>query len=1123
MANLNCLIIDTQIVEDIKEFIRELSIEKMENELPADIATTYREIRDLGFEVDLESVGVMYNEVFNGVESDLITPPEIVEKYVGMTYANSQSDIANAIIGKFPDSVEEEIGRMPPEKQISTYFAKLFQKKFYENKDPNTRSIMLKMQDMVKLALTSSLPRDKRENNAKSINTLLTDFFDLNSQGVRTLSGTMNNMEKLFGEVKNQLDNYVEELVKGKEPAVADIIREQWNGYAEAFMNSAYDIILTKTNQRALLNEVMKKIEVNGNSLVDQKGNIKWSELSSSGDVDEIKRAVFDLFRNGYEDKAGVKVTFSANEANMIANYVGNLYSQKIQAITQRDLVNKRLSNQSPKNLISDFIKSLGQFSISKDSEGKLTKSKSLPTELVREFEQALILGSGTSSNLMQMYLRKLDDFLRRTDASGNSELGLTDEKIEEIKNAFQDYINAKLLPKTATPNNLQKLFALTQLHNGIAFNQSTQQAVNRVVGVSNVSQSVLTQISNLSQAAGQLMQSPDMEYAYIALAEIDRKIKELLYEHKIDQNLVGGILASIKDYMSASTSTLLLNPNNFLENISTGFGTAAVGESIKALISLPPSISKELSKDSAKSFWSAFFTHIFGGAHGNVVNDYERMRDISGGERLRFTKNELKEIRKSPAKWFGKFPLKVANTAMRVGMNSFDVATMEVIARNNMVVSLYKSLVQVQGKEKAEETMKQALNLTDAQMAEIDASAEKIMNILKSVGITPTAAHRALIRNQIKTKMYVDAIYANTNIDLKTIERNVKALSISANEVSKILGGKKKLDTNGGFDIFSIVLYAAPQIFTSVQNKAFKSAEGDFEKGNYGKGFAKEFITSTVFQNGIAKFVGGVANFAVLGLTVTPIGYFQAASQKAIQKKFLEGKPLAQSFENASPEDFEKYNTYKSVINSILVRATIGTGIMLAYLGAALAGDDEDDDMIDYLLVTESGRRLVAKLLPLPMTIMTFATNFIQTPDGKLDTGFQRLVDLGTKTYFKDDRDSWTMFLKDLDRSKGDIDKIRNAVARLAGSVWGGNLDQAEQITRFKNVMDSGFSKDRTIVEMDEGTKKEFYKGLETPLENYFATGMFNTIIRTMKDYRDLNRFDIETEDTTQNKKAPK
>jgi hypothetical protein len=1123
MANLNCLIIDTQLVEDIKELIREMSIEKMENELPADIATTYREIRDLGIEVDLESVGSIYNEVFSGVESDLITPPEIVEKYVGMTYANSQADVANAIIGKFPDSVEEEIGRMPPEKQISTYFAKLFQKKFYENQDPNTKSIMLKMQDMVKLALTSSLPRDKRENNVKSINTLLTDFFDLNSQGFRTLSGTMNNMEKLFGEVKNQLNNYVEELVKGKEPVEADIIREQWNGYAEAFMNSAYDIILTKTNQRALLNEVMKKIQVNGNSLVDQKGNIKWSELSSSGDVDEIKRAVFDLFRNGYEDKAGVKVTFSANEANMIANYIGNLYSQKIQAIAQRDLVNKRLSNQSPKNLISDFIKSLGQFSISKDSEGKLTKSKSLPTELVREFEKALSLGKDTSNDLMQMYLRKLDDFLRRTDASGNSELGLTDEKIEEIKNAFQDYINAKLLPKTATPNNLQKLFALTQMHNGIAFNQSTQQAVNRVVGVSNLSQSVLAQISNLSKAAGQLMQSPDMEYAYIALAEIDRKIKELAYEHKIDQNLVGGILYAIKDYMSASTATILWNPNNFLENISTNFGTAAIGEGLKAVISLPPTISKTLGKDLAKSFWSAFFTHIFGGASSNVLTDYERMRDISAGERFRFTKNELKEIRKNPAKATVELPLKIANTIKRIGMDSFDVATIEVIARNNMVVSLYDALVQVQGKEKAEETMKQALNLTDAQMAELDSTTEKIINILKSLDITPTKAHKALIRNQIKTNMYVKALYTNTSIDFKTIERNVKALAISASEVAKIIGGKKKMETSGGFDILSWFIYGIPQSLTWAHGNVMKSAEKSFERGNYTTGFVKGFIGSLIFSNGFAKFVGSIANFAVLGLTVTPIGYLQASSQKVIQKNFLEGKPLAKSFENASPEDFEKYNTYKSVINSILVRATIGTGIMLAYLGAALAGDDEDDDMIDYLLATESGRKMVAKLLPLPMTIMVFATNFIQTKDGKLDTAFQRLVDLGTKTYFKDDRDSWTMFLKDLDRSKGDIDKIRNAVAKLAGSIWGGNLDQAEQITRFVNVMQSPFSKDVSVVEMDEGTKKELYKGLETPLENYFATGMFNTIIRTMKDYRDLNRFDIETEDTTQNKKAPK
>ena len=530
---LNCLIRNTALADDIKGLITELVEDRLTTNKSVKIQDIYKDIREGGIEIDAESVGSLYNEVFALTNSKLLSTEAEIEQYVGAEFRQTQREIANEIIKDDKDAdlpKEKEIGKLSPEKSIINSLGKLFQKRFYPNASQTTQSQILQMQNLVKKALQTKLPKDKKVNNPVSVNQMLKDFFGVEETQFERIDGGINNLETLYDEVQKQVDQYVDDITKGLDDTQKDIVREQWDNFTHDFMDSMYDIMLSKGSQQKLLNEALQNIQIDGKDLTDKNGNIKWSELSKENNIGEIRDKIRQLFREGFTDKAGNKVQFTATQASRIANYYADLYQQKINDVIQRDIANERGKNQSPKNLVSDFIKSQGFFQLVKDKSGQLTKMKTKWDELLKSVKTG-----DDQKGIIQQLQDKLGEFLNQKDANGNRIFDITDEKIGEAKKSLETEIKAKLLPSSATPNNIQKLSALSQVNNGIAFNNSTQQALTRLAGVPIASQQILNQVQQLSQLAQSVIENPDTAFAQQALAQIDRKVRDMIRIAAID------------------------------------------------------------------------------------------------------------------------------------------------------------------------------------------------------------------------------------------------------------------------------------------------------------------------------------------------------------------------------------------------------------------------------------------------------------------------------------------------------------------------------------------------------------------------------------------------------------
>jgi len=175
---LNCLIRNTALKDDIQGIIVELVETRLANNQSVKIQDIYKDIKSAGIEVDAESVGSLYNEAFALKNSKLLSTENEIEQYVGAEFKQTIKDVQNAIVGnEESESKEKQTGKMSSENSILNSLGKLFQKQFYPTSSQTTQSNLLQMQNLVKKALQSKLPKDKKINNPLSINQMFKDFF----------------------------------------------------------------------------------------------------------------------------------------------------------------------------------------------------------------------------------------------------------------------------------------------------------------------------------------------------------------------------------------------------------------------------------------------------------------------------------------------------------------------------------------------------------------------------------------------------------------------------------------------------------------------------------------------------------------------------------------------------------------------------------------------------------------------------------------------------------------------------------------------------------------------------------------------------------------------------------
>lgn len=1113
MLGLNCLINDTRAVADIKDAIQLLVSERVSDGKAISFPSVYGELRKAGLEIDAESAGALYNELYGGYnDAALSTEQEIIE-FSGKDVVDQQKSIVDAIIGSEPSVKEVQIGNLPPEKQVATMIAKMFKDATFET-TPNVKSVMKQMETLVSRAAKSLLPLTKQKAGPSLYDNLNT-FFDTEKAEFQTLRGGVNNLETLHRAVKAEVDNYLDEITANLPDEEADAVIEKWEAYTNGFIQSSYNLMLGKSDQNKLLNEALKQVKIDGLQIVDVNGNIKWKTLIAEGNPDTISENVKKLFEDGIKDAEGNIQKYTRSEASRIGDYFEGLYKAKLASVHQQKIGNQRAKNISAKNIISDFIKDQGFVNLVKDKDGKLLLTQANWKEAIETIRRQVGNQSG-----VDVAVSKLRTFLSGYTKQDGTKF--TNQQIDIIEKEFRQTVAAKLVPGTASPHALERLAALKNINGGKLFDESTQAALNNIVGVGGLDKNTIDQIKKLTQTYQNIINGNNVTgaastdqntnrgaYAFQALSQIERRIKEILRENKVSRSNTQRVVKYIGDTLNAASTSLLINPGNFGENIITGFASN-IGETVTMLFAHP----KLFSKSTQGDFWSALASHISGGVANEVIAEQELSADVQTGERLRLRQfgNDFKG---GPLSMLGailKVPAYAVSIVSRTIMNSFDAGFNSSVLRKKVVTSMYNALRdQGLSANEALKAMDVALNVSDQVNKEIDQENDRIMQELKKVGLSPTKFDKELNRRDMKLSLYENALGAAalTNgvpTTPKQIREGAKALIESAQIQSRVLTGKKPIPVDGVDPLNSIIYGIATGVLTP-QRKFFARQQLKEQQGNL-KGAANAQIKAEIWKNTVGRFAGGIANFLALAVTATPYGFITARSLYNQKRTMLADKIDAGNVFKAEPAEIRKYAEFHNLMKSMVVRAAMGTLLIGGFITKRLLEDEEEDDTdwVNNLMQTKSGRRLLQKYMPLGVNI---AASFLyDVDDKKMDTKMERLLDVLSNTTGQS-YDKWSNFKTSVSRvSKGD--DIGKAIASfIGGAAPTFNINQAEQITKFRTTLQSALDeKNIDEVKRQEKISKLIYKEAETWIDAAATNGAIEAIGRALNSEEKFNRF---------------
>lgn len=1122
MLKINCLIKNTKAVQHIKDAIEILVGERMGTSGIATFPEVWNDLRRAGLEVDAESAGTLYNALYGSIDNKGLSTIEEVEEFAGKDFEKQLNSIVDDINGEEKQPKKEQIGKQSPEKYAVTSISKLFQNATF-GATPKIQSVMRQMQDLVTKAATSLL--DKTDKQNKSLTESLDSFFNIESNQFQTLDGQLNTLRTLHNAVKKEVQNYVDQAAAKLSDEDASILREQWENYTNAFINSAYDIVLNKGSENSLVNEALKQIKIDGANIVDINGNVKWSALIEYGNPDTIGEKVKELFREGFKNADGTITTYSPQKAERIGDYFQRLYEKKLNDAKERTLQNNRVKNQSAKNIISDFIKDRGFFNLLKDKEGKLLLTQTDWDNAIKYVRKQIDKSDVGQDKLgeeirgLDLVQNKLRTWLNaQTKPDGSPKF--TEQQKQIIENEFVDTVVAKLDTATNAPVPLDRLIALNNINNGSAFNEETQQALNKIVGLSGIDQNALNKLQQLTQLAQTVMNGNNVTgstntnpsinrgaYAFTALTEIDRKIKEVLREYKIDKSGQQRIVKYLADIMGGGTVSLLLNPNNAIENVFTQFATN-IGESFNLIFTNPKLFFKTFGTLQG-DFWTQWTNYAQGGASNEITNESDLSSDLQSSERLR-VRGLINEFDGGFLKGIGsailKTPAYIVSIISRTTMNSFDAATTTSLMRKRMIQTTYSSLInQGNSPDQVLALMDKAYNIPANIKTEIETENSRIGTLLKNAGFPVNSAMMNQNARDLRLSLYEDILQGQALMSQASLKQGTevaKALIESAQSQAKALGGKKKIPTK---DPLSMIIYAIANGVLSPQKVLYNASRNAENRGNLGTA-AKMQLAGTVYQNFIGKFVGGVANFMVLATTATPLGFITGGVLRYQRNSWATDHPGSNDIFNANPEDVKKYAEFNGLMRSVFTRAIMGSTVMAAFIAKAIAEghDDDDEGWFSNLMKTKTGRRFIQKHLPMGIA-MSAPALYGNGKDNSLDMVFNML-----DTYTGQDFDSYKNLRKSLSMAKNNEDERNEVWAKFWGNmITTYNINQPEQIIKLKDVFQSAHDSDKIkTVEENEKISKEIYKNIDGIVDGFLINGAIDAFLRIGNPDEKFNRF---------------
>lgn len=302
MTGVTCLAKNTQLQQDLKDIVEYIAYDRIGRGKDASLASVYNTIRKTGIEIDLQSVGHIYNETLDKNYQQIMSDQE-VNDYMLKSFNDA---IRRAALLEQTASKEEQIGMNAPEVYVTNGILNMFYNSEMPNQD--TQSDMLKMQNALWKGIQRKLklPESQKPKNNDQWKDILGKALGYEQLGLTDLNGRLNNISDLYNAMRDELSEAISQVNQQADPATFDRLNEMINGL-EA---STYSLLFSRPEARKLLDEMMKESGF-GKELKNGKTILDWNKLAGNiGSVQDIRDNVEQVLSdNGYSQDVidGVK------------------------------------------------------------------------------------------------------------------------------------------------------------------------------------------------------------------------------------------------------------------------------------------------------------------------------------------------------------------------------------------------------------------------------------------------------------------------------------------------------------------------------------------------------------------------------------------------------------------------------------------------------------------------------------------------------------------------------------------------------------------------------------------------------------------------------------------------
>jgi hypothetical protein len=307
MLRIDCLLINTEVKETVKQLIGYLGHKGLAEGTDVSFRSMYNELRKNGVEIDLESAAKIYSEALP-LEDSRFTSHEDLVYDTGRWF----DDVVRNITLQKPKTGEKEIGELSPAQAVVKGIADAFSNNV--SGDATTKSILKTLEDVYRSAskrLLGELPNSAVPDKRTTAE-IVQEALNNESQGYRnTAEGTINGLAKMHDAVRQQLS----ELTKEMEATGDHDKVDQWNAYAKSLEDASYSLMFTSAEAKAVLHGAMRdggftKLSKTGNEIVD------WEKLAGTrNSYEQLRQDVVDsLKKNGFTEDIGHRVADSMSK-----------------------------------------------------------------------------------------------------------------------------------------------------------------------------------------------------------------------------------------------------------------------------------------------------------------------------------------------------------------------------------------------------------------------------------------------------------------------------------------------------------------------------------------------------------------------------------------------------------------------------------------------------------------------------------------------------------------------------------------------------------------------------------------------------------------------------------------